>query len=113
MLRETILSLAQVDVPPGVTVEVVVIDNDPAGSARSTTEGLVTECAGSFVVRYVHEQRKGLSFARNRGIEEARGDIIAFLDDDMFIDAAWLRSILDCFQRTKADVVGGRTLIHW
>lgn len=113
MLRDTVVSLTQLEVPQGVSIEVVVIDNDPAGGARPIAGELVTRCAGFFDVRYVHEQRKGLSFARNRGIEEARGDIIAFLDDDMFIGSGWLKSILDCFQRTGAAVVGGRTLIHW
>ena len=64
-------------------------------------------------MRYIHETRTGLSYARNRGIEEARGDIVAFLDDDVFVAKRWLVNVLDCFDRTQADCVGGRTLVHW
>jgi alpha-1,6-rhamnosyltransferase len=54
--------------------EVVFVDD---GSEDSTAE-----IAKSFPVRYVHQARQGLAAARNRGIDVARGDLIAFLDDD-------------------------------
>ena len=113
MLRDTVASLAALRVPEAVTLEVIIIDNDPEATAREAALELQPHYAAAFSLRYVHETRKGLSYARNRGIEESRGDIIAFLDDDVFVAEGWLEAILRCFEQTKADCVGGRTLIHW
>lgn len=64
--------------------EVLVVDN-AASDAR--TRDLVATFAG---VRYAAEPRPGLDFARNRAVEDARGDLLAFLDDDVVVDAGWL-----------------------
>jgi glycosyltransferase involved in cell wall biosynthesis len=112
MLRDTLVSLDALVVPEGVGVEVVVIDNDPEGSGRATVEEQSAR-PYRFPLRYVHEVRKGLSHARNRGIEESRGDFIAFFDDDLYVSAGWLAGMVGTFARTGAAVVGGRTVIHW
>ncbi|MES2541481.1 MAG: glycosyltransferase family 2 protein, partial [Pseudomonadota bacterium] len=57
-----------------VPVELVLVDNSPEGSARAIP-------APDFV-RYVHEPRTGVAQARNRGVAEARGGYVIFLDDD-------------------------------
>ena len=68
--------------------EVLVIDNAPATDA---TARLVTEMFPA--VRYVREMLPGLDRARNRAIAEAHGDVIAFTDDDVEVDAAWLAPV--------------------
>ena len=62
---------------------------------------------------YISEPRTGLSYARNRGIDEARGDVVAFLDDDIFVSEDWLVAMLKCFERTGAAAVGGRVETCW
>ncbi|OGM12629.1 hypothetical protein A2V80_03115 [Candidatus Woesebacteria bacterium RBG_16_39_8b] len=64
-------------------------------------------------IRYISETKKGLSHARNRGIDESNGDIVIFLDDDVLVDKAWLAEMLRVFNRTNADCVGGRVFIKW
>jgi GT2 family glycosyltransferase len=64
--------------------DVLVVDNDPPDDA---TERLVGGFDG---VRYAHEPRAGLDFARNRAIAEARSTWTAFLDDDVVADRGWL-----------------------
>jgi glycosyltransferase involved in cell wall biosynthesis len=113
MLRDTLLGLRDQKTNAGEAYEVIVIDNDPDGSALPVIDEMSREWPESVKLRYVHEKRVGLSFARNRGIEESRGEIIGFLDDDLFIPPGWLSAILTCFERTGAACVGGRTLIHW
>ena len=49
----------------------------------------------------------GISAARNRGISVARGDIIAFIDDDATADQRWLRSLVDSYQDPSIGGVGG------
>lgn len=113
MLRDTLLGLREQMTRFGDSYEVVVIDNDPDGSAQPVVNELRIHWPSSVALRYVHETRVGLSYARNRGIDEARGEFLGFLDDDLFVPSGWLVAVLECFERTEADCVGGRTLIHW
>lgn len=113
MLRDTVISLCDLQQPEGVSVEVLIVDNDPEAEAKEVADRLRSECSEHFTVDYFHETNQGLSFARNRGIEESNGDMIVFFDDDMFIEPSWLAAVLECFERTGAACVGGRTLIHW
>jgi glycosyltransferase involved in cell wall biosynthesis len=76
--------------------EVLVVDNAPSSDA---TRRLVERRRG---VRYVREPRQGLDWARNRAIEEAGGEIIAFTDDDAVADPEWLGAIAAAFARDPA-----------
>lgn len=59
--------------------------------------------------RYYQETRQGLSFARNRGIEEARGDILLFLDDDAFMQKNYLQQlVIDLKNYPDAAAFGGK-----
>jgi GT2 family glycosyltransferase len=82
-------------------LDVLIIDNAPADD--STLE-LVREVASTDSrVRYVREERPGLSTARNRGLREARGEFIAYTDDDVRVDPLWVDAILRGFRR-RADI---------
>jgi glycosyltransferase involved in cell wall biosynthesis len=60
-------------------------------------------------IRYVFEANVGLSHARNRGIFEARGDIIAFLDDDAEATPCWVQELVNGYSRhPDAWAVGGK-----
>src|SRR5918992_3713835 len=63
--------------------EILVIDD---GSTDATPE--VAERFGARLVR--HGERRNLNVARNTGAREARADLVAFLDDDVFVPAGWL-----------------------
>lgn len=91
---------------PGV--EVVVVDNDPAGSARAVCDAAAPGLR--WPVRYAHETRRGVSQARNRAVEEARrggAEWIAFIDDDEVPDERWLDELLRVREEYGADVVAG------
>lgn len=55
----------------------------------------------------------GVSGARNLGIRRARGDIIAFLDDDAVAGKRWIEDLVDTYQRKDAIAVGGKILPIW
>lgn len=78
-------------------LEILVVDNAPAGDA---TERLVVALAAADPrVRYVREDRPGLSCARNRGLREARAGIVAFTDDDVLVDPLWAVAVVRGFGR--------------
>jgi glycosyltransferase involved in cell wall biosynthesis len=80
--------------------EVLIIDNNPDDdSTMLAIDRIAREDAR---VRYVREERRGLSRARNRAIQEASGTILAFTDDDVLVDELWLDGILGGFERDPA-----------
>jgi succinoglycan biosynthesis protein ExoM len=95
-------ALAQVAREP---FEIVIVDNDPAGSALGRLQALAHEAR--MPVRIVHEPRAGVANARNAALAAAQGDMIAFLDDDEIAPPEWLGELLRVQAATKADVVFG------
>lgn len=75
-------------------LEVIVVDNAPADDRSAR---LVQERFSG--VHYVREERPGLNRARNRGVAEARYDIVAFVDDDVVVDRSWARALARVFVR--------------
>jgi len=55
----------------------------------------------------------GVSGARNTGIRAARGDFIAFMDDDAIAEERWVENLVDAYQKLDAIAVGGRILPIW
>ena len=107
LLARTLAScLAQQGV--AMPFEVIVVDNDAAGSARPTVEAAAAR--GIVPVRYVGESRPGISHARNTGIVNAAGRYVVFIDDDEEAEPGWLAAFLDTAQRFSADVVIGPVL---
>jgi glycosyltransferase involved in cell wall biosynthesis len=74
--------------------ELVVVDNAPA---TRTTERLIA-ARYARAVRYVREDEPGLANAHNRGIAAAGGEIVAFVDDDVVVDAGWLLELATAFE---------------
>lgn len=84
-------------------LEVLVVDNAPGDdSARRIVERTP--------FRYVREDRPGLDRARNRGIAEARYDLIAFTDDDTEPEPGWLATLAATFTDPRVAGVTGRVL---
>ncbi|MGF1482218.1 MAG: glycosyltransferase [Cyanophyceae cyanobacterium] len=81
-------SLEQLDYPH---LDILVVDNAPTNDA---TKKLVPNFPA---VRYVCEPRPGLNWARNRAILEAKGDIIAYTDDDVVVDPGWVKALAQIF----------------
>lgn len=102
-LRRLMHSLRAVVRPGQTEIELVLVDNDAQASARTVFD----ECTLDFPwpARYVHEPRPGVSHARNRCVSEARGEWIAFVDDDEWVDANWLCELVRWARSSQADVV--------
>jgi glycosyltransferase involved in cell wall biosynthesis len=96
-LARCLASLQAMDYP---NHEILVVDNAP------TTDD-TRQLTMSLPVRYLREDRPGLDWARNRGIAEARHDLVAFTDDDVIVDPGWLRNIAPSFVDPEVMLVTG------
>jgi len=111
-LRETLASVVALAIPESVAVDCVVIDN----ASTDDTPRTVADAANSalpFPIRRVLESRQGSSFARNRAVDEARGEFIFFIDDDATADRNWLRTMLSALERHRLDAACGMVLPRW
>src|ERR1700735_129506 len=87
------------------TFEIIVVNNAPA---RSDISDAVAQFPKA---RLITEKRRGLSYARNAGIRAARGNILAFTDDDTLAASDWLENLADpFFSRPEITAVTGQTL---
>ena len=100
LLRQTVASLLAQERPHGVDYELLVVEN---GGEDGTFEWLRTQTG----VRCFREERSGESHARNRGIQEAKGSWLAFVDDDEVADSDWLQRLWKAAQELSARVVNG------
>ncbi len=79
--------------------EIIVVDNAPKTDA--TANFMHENYQDHPHVCYVREERAGVSWARNRGIQTAKGEILAFADDDVLVDRYWLAELVKAFQVTS------------
>ena len=104
-LATCLQSLTRQDYPHG-RFEVLVVDD---GGAQSL-ESLIGEFRERLDVRLLRQKNTGPAGARNFGAAHARGEFLAFTDDDCAPDTGWLRALHSYLGRTPSRLVGGRTL---
>ncbi len=109
-LKPCLAALARQEGVDGVAWEVVVVDNNSTDATRATVESIAAE--GPIRIRYTFEGEQGLSAARNRGIQEAAGRYLCFIDDDIEVTPGWLAALYHCFQDFRCDAVGGPIHLH-
>ena len=100
LLARCLRSLTQLDYP---NYELIVVDNTDG-------EREIEQLAADFGARYVVERRTGLSRARNTGAREARGEIIAYTDDDAVAERDWLRLHAEALDDPTLGATTGRIL---
>ncbi len=95
---------------PVPSIEVIIVDNDPTGSAEATVEAI--KSSFQWPLRYVVEANNGVTYARNRCVAEASkdSDFIAMLDDDETATPQWLEELLINQQKFNAEIVTGPVL---
>lgn len=103
-LRELLESLYRQDLT-GISMRLVIVDNDQQQSARSVVEDFRT--ASGLDILYDVEPQQNISLARNRALSHLHAEYFAFVDDDETVCEAWLRHLLNGLHRYQADIVFG------
>ncbi|QSA98439.1 glycosyltransferase [Methylococcus sp. EFPC2] len=109
-LVSTLQALVNLRVPPGLEWEVIVVDNN---SHDDTSEIVRSKQASFPQLRYLFEQRQGLSHARNSGIAAARGELLLFTDDDVQPEPDWVVEVLQGMEKYDATACGGYIAPLW
>ncbi len=100
LLRRTLDGVCTQQTDGLFTYSVVVADNDKAESARAVVSEVAAQSAVPVV--YAPEPRQGIARARNKAVESATGDFIAFIDDDEFPIGPWLLTLFRTIQQYNA-----------
>ncbi len=98
-------AIARLDYPRD-RYEVLVVDD----GGNTPLEDVVSQFDTELNLKLVRQANAGPAAARNAGAFNARGEILAFTDDDCEPDAAWLDALYLCFANTPQAAIGGRTL---
>ncbi len=106
LLPKALDSLVAQSLPDLFAWEVIVVDNNSRDQTRAVVETYERRYPGRF--RYLFEAAQGLSRARNAGISNARGQIVAFLDDDVVADPNWLRNLTAPLSGASWSGAGGK-----
>jgi glycosyltransferase involved in cell wall biosynthesis len=105
-LARALDSVALCTLPASAEWEVLVVDNNSTDQTRQLVEEFSRRYTERF--RYLFEAKPGKSHALNAGIREARGDVLAFMDDDVVVEPAWLQKLIAPFESGGWAGVGGR-----
>ena len=111
LLLTALESIAASEVPAGIAWEVLVADNNSSDDTRGVVEDLIRRYPGR--LRYVFEPRQGKSNALNSAIAAAKGDVLAFADDDITVHPQWLYALTAPVLNGPWMGSGGRVLAQW
>ncbi len=101
-LRQTLSGMVRQDYPAD-RWELLVVDNNSTDETRDIVTSFVT---ASPAPRRILETRQGLDYGRNRAIEEARGDLVVLVDDDILVEPDWLTQLIAPFSSESAHKIG-------
>jgi glucosyl-dolichyl phosphate glucuronosyltransferase len=107
-LANALDSLAASILPGDIEWEVLVVDNNSKDDTRGVVERFCQKYPRRF--RYLFEARQGKSYALNSGICDARGEILAFVDDDVTVEPTWLHNLTSGMYDGDWAGAGGRIL---
>lgn len=111
MLRRLLLELQKQEPSNLFDYSVIVVDNDDQRSAEAIVHEVMKTSHIPLV--YCSEPRQNIAMARNKAVENATGDFIAFIDDDEFPCECWLLKMFQTCTTYRVDGVLGPVLRHF
>jgi glycosyltransferase involved in cell wall biosynthesis len=107
-LAKALDSVARSTVPEFVEWEVLVVDNNSTDQTRQVSEEFYRQYPDR--LRYIFEPHQGKSYALNTAIQNARGEVLAFMDDDVTVEPTWLQNLTRNLDGGEWCGAGGRIL---
>lgn len=107
LLCDLLKSINACQRPEGTQVELRIIDNDVAESARAVVENFRQTASQFEAIHYAVESRQNIAHARNSAIEMGPADAYVFVDDDETVSSTWLIELIRCANNHQADAVFG------
>ncbi len=93
--------------------EIVIVNNNSTDNTEEICKQFMVDHPG-ISCSYCVEIRQGLSYGRNRGIKESKGEILTFLDDDAVIAPDFFEKTISFFElKPKVNAIGGKILLHY
>jgi glycosyltransferase involved in cell wall biosynthesis len=90
--------------------EIVLINNNSTDNTEAECRRFQVDFT-SANFHYFVEKEQGLSYARNRGIKEAKGEILIYVDDDATVNRVYLQTVADFFSANSFAAAGGGPII--
>ena len=88
--------------------EVLIVDNKSTDNSKEIIDAVISKYPEA-PLKYYLEENQGHTYARNRGIKEAKGNIISFLDDDAFVKNDYVENLTEYFSKhPDVQAVGGK-----
>ena len=104
-LTETLASIAAQNLPAGLSLQIIVADNDDNDIRRASIDA--DAAALGLDLTYLHAPARNISIARNACLKSARNDWIVFIDDDEVATPDWIAKLVSA--RQGAEVVFGKS----
>lgn len=107
IMEESVDSFFAMNIPNDFEFELIIVNNNSTDHTLKIAIDLQNKYGSN--LKYIFESTPGLSHARNRGLAASTGEIVAFVDDDIFFEREWLKNLLSAFSRfPEVDSVGGK-----
>ncbi|MCA9408164.1 MAG: glycosyltransferase family 2 protein [Candidatus Omnitrophica bacterium] len=108
-LRYLLESLIEQKGVDDLNYEIIVINNNSKDQTVEVVESFIPRFSGK--LKMVFEENQGISFARNRGVKESAGEIIAFTDSDCVVEDHWISEIILAYKKYNADAIQGKVIL--
>jgi len=108
-LLKALESLIRQDANGQLLFEILVVDDASTDDTKTLVQDLMRKYDN--LIRLIEGEGNGVACARNKGIEEAKGECIAFMDDDQLAGPAWLNSLIGTASSKRARCVVGKRLL--
>lgn len=109
LLDQTLTAMRGLHIPDGVDWELLIVNN----ACTDNTDEIVAKHARSLPIRLIHESTPGKSHAANRAVDESRGELILWTDDDVLVDADWLLSYVSAAKKFPDVAFYGGSIDPW
>ena len=109
LLDRTLAQFKMLELPPHLRWELLVVNN----RCTDDTDKVISRYDGALPIRRLYEDEPGKSHAANRAIDEAKGDLLVWTDDDVLVQPNWLVAYVKAAAAYPDVSVFGGTILPW